>query len=223
MVKKTRSGKKLEQPEDLPIIDSADEDEDMREEQLPKSKKSVKKPKQKKDVSPEPKRAPLGSSFSKKRNFEAFSDGSDPLLSSSNVTGTSSIKKGNNDLWIVKYCPFDLDSHVIAKKKKEEFVQICKDDNRVKILMLQGPSGCGKNSLINCFGEQYNFEIVRYKDHKTKNVLDVYGTSATFGGSDDEMEQENQFYPDDLENLIYFIRNIIKASKGQKNTQPNIP
>ena len=29
MVKKTRSGKKLEQADDLPIIDSADEDDDM--------------------------------------------------------------------------------------------------------------------------------------------------------------------------------------------------
>ena len=51
MVKKTRSGKKLEKTDDLPIIDSADEDQDMTEE-LPKPKKSVKKPKAKKEVSP---------------------------------------------------------------------------------------------------------------------------------------------------------------------------
>ena len=80
---------------------------------------------------------PLGSSFSKKRNFEAFSDGSDPLISSATVTGSSStIKQSSNDLWIVKYCPFDMDAHVINKKKKEEFVHICKEDKRAKILMM---------------------------------------------------------------------------------------
>mgnify|MGYP000179682556 CR=1 FL=1 len=51
MVKKTRSGKKLEYVDDLPIIDSADEDQDMTDE-LPVKKKSVKKPKAKKEVSP---------------------------------------------------------------------------------------------------------------------------------------------------------------------------
>ena len=81
-----------------------------------------------------------------------------------------------------------MDAHVIAKKKKEEFVQICKEDKRAKILIIQGPSGCGKNSMINCFGEQYNYEVIRYKDHKTKNVMDVYGAADTFGGSEDENE-----------------------------------
>ena len=153
-------------------------------EELPVKKKSVKKPKAKKEVSPQPTRAPLGSSFSKKRNFEAFSEGSDPLLT---ATGSSStIKPGSSDLWIVKYCPNDMDAHVINKKKKEEFVNICKEDKRAKILIMQGPSGSGKNSLINAFGEQYNFEVVKYKDHKTKNVTDVYGNAATFGGSEDE-------------------------------------
>lgn len=131
MVKKTRSGKKIDQCNDLPIIDSADEDQDMTEE-MPAKKKSLKKPKTKKEVSPQPARVPLGSSFTKKRNFEAFSDGSDPLL-----TATSSTKKASSsDLWIVKYCPFDMDAHVINKKKKEEFVHICKEDKRAKILIM---------------------------------------------------------------------------------------
>ena len=140
MVKKTRSGKKLEQADDLPIIDSADEDQEMVELPL---KKSPKKPKAKpkaKEISPPSEmlaRPKLGSSFSKKRNFESFSDGSDPFLSSAKGTATSStIKQGNNDLWIVKYLPFDMDAHVINKKKKEEFVQICKEDKRAKILII---------------------------------------------------------------------------------------
>ena len=58
MVKKTRSGKKLEQTNDLPIIDSADEDQDMTDE-LPVKKKSVKKPKAKKEDKHQPKEAEL--------------------------------------------------------------------------------------------------------------------------------------------------------------------
>jgi putative ribosome biogenesis GTPase RsgA len=70
---------------------------------------------------------------------------------------------------------------VINKKKKEEFVQICTQDNKAKILFLQGPSGCGKNSMIDAFGEQYNYEVIRYTDQKSKNVIDVYGAGDTFG------------------------------------------
>ena len=33
---------------------------------------------------------------------------------------------------------------------------------------MQGPSGSGKNSMIDCFGEQKGYEIIRYKDEKSK-------------------------------------------------------
>ena len=94
---------------------------------------------------------------------------------------------------------------MINKKKKEEFVNICTNEARVKILFLQGPSGSGKNSMIDCFGEQYNYEIVRYRDDKSKMVYDLYDD----GGVEDP---EDRFYPDDLENLIYYIRSNAKAS-----------
>ena len=86
--------------------------------------------------------------------------------------GTASCQKGDpNDLWTKKHMPSSLDSHVINKKKKEEFIKIChasaepaqlingKIINKVKVLILQGPAGCGKNSLIDCFGKDRNFEI----------------------------------------------------------------
>lgn len=58
---------------------------------------------------------------------------------------------------------------------------------------MQGPSGSGKNSLIDCFGQDYNFEVIRYVDQKSTNVYDVFGEGETL-----ELDQ-NRRYPDDLE------------------------
>ena len=33
-----------------------------------------------------------------------------------------------------------------------------------RLLLLQGQSGCGKNSMIDLFGETFNWQVVRYKD-----------------------------------------------------------
>ena len=38
---------------------------------------------------------------------------------------TSCLKDGSNDLWTKKYRPSTFDAHVINKKKKEEFKNIC--------------------------------------------------------------------------------------------------
>ena len=84
------------------------------------------------------------------------------------------MKDGSNDLWTKKHQPTTFDAHVINKKKKEEFKNICLASTeipqvingqvmgKVKVLIVQGPAGCGKNSLIDCFGRDRNFEIIRY-------------------------------------------------------------
>lgn len=81
-------------------------------------------------------------------------------------------------------------------------------DQRVKILFLQGPSGSGKNSMIDCFGQQYNYEVVRYRDERTNNVYDVFGMQDEFENQDNF----ERFYPDDLMNLMGQIRTIFKQS-----------
>lgn len=98
----------------------------------------------------------------------------------------SNEKLVSSDLWTKKYRPRTIDRHCINSKKKEEFVKICTQDYRTKILILQGPSGSGKNSLIDCFGEQNNFEIVRFKDEKSKLVSDVYGDPNAINSQEDD-------------------------------------
>lgn len=54
----------------------------------------------------------LGNGFTKKRNFEAFQEGSDALLSGTVTDGVTSVTKHNkHDLWTTKYTPFNLVSY----------------------------------------------------------------------------------------------------------------
>lgn len=73
--------------------------------------------------------------------------------------------------------------------------------------------------MIDCFGEQYNYEIVRYTDQKSALVNDVYGDKETFSQDDDNF---NRFYPDDLENIISFIRMISKGSMNKNGNGPPV-
>ena len=43
-----------------------------------------------------------------------------------------------------------MDELVIHPKKIDEFIQLTKNPE-LKILIIQGPSGCGKNTLIETF------------------------------------------------------------------------
>jgi SPX domain protein involved in polyphosphate accumulation len=70
--------------------------------------------------------------------------------------------------------------------------------------------------MIDCFGEQYNYEIVRYKDEKSGFCADVFGQNNGF-----ESEEEDTFarrYPDDLEKMLYFIKSINKSSMRKVGT-----
>lgn len=58
-------------------------------------------------------------------------------------------------LWVDKYAPKSLDEVIIQEKKVQEFSQIMQND-KVKILLMTGPPGCGKNSLINLYCQRNN-------------------------------------------------------------------
>ena len=44
--------------------------------------------------------------------------------------------KESTDLWTKKYTPFNLETHCINKKKKEEFVAHCTNDPKLKVLVI---------------------------------------------------------------------------------------
>lgn len=56
----------------------------------------------------------------------------------------------SNSLWTDKYTPRTLDQTAIQKKKRDEFSKLIQDP-LTRILIMQGQSGSGKNTLINTF------------------------------------------------------------------------
>jgi hypothetical protein len=64
--------------------------------------------------------------------------------------------------------------------------------------------------MIDVFGEQFNYEIVRYKDEKSAHLVDVFGMNDGFDSENNDNNFE-RFYPDDLEKLCYFIKSLTKS------------
>ena len=90
------------------------------------------------------------------------------------------------------------------KKKKEEFIELIRG-GKCRLLFIQGQSGSAKNTMIDLFGEAFNWDVVRYKDQKSKYVEDTFGERRTLE------YDENKFYPDDLDNMLSFV-NGLRAS-----------
>lgn len=64
-------------------------------------------------------------------------------------------------------------------------------------MILQGPTGCGKNALLKAFCTEKGFKLDRFYDYKYLENEDVSDGLKTIG---------SRYYPTDLSNLIDFIR-----------------
>ena len=62
-----------------------------------------------------------------------------------------------------KYQPQNLASCKIHKKKKDEFVNFM-NDKVMKIAIIRGPPGCGKNAMIKAYCTENNIDLVKYSD-----------------------------------------------------------
>jgi ABC-type cobalamin/Fe3+-siderophores transport system ATPase subunit len=69
-----------------------------------------------------------------------------------------------------------------------------------RVLIFIGPPGSGKNTLIDCYCRQHDIQLVRYKEEKEKILLDTF--------------QYNDKVPEDLDNLIEFIKSNSKTTKA---------
>lgn len=88
---------------------------------------------------------------------------------------------------------------VMNKKKVQEFAEIV-TDSKTKILILSGPPGSAKNTLVETFCTQNEKELVKFSDHKNEYLPDVFGYDKN------KQTNDGAFYPEDLENLLDFIR-----------------
>lgn len=75
-------------------------------------------------------------------------------------TTTNNLQKNSqlykqNDLWIEKYAPQALEEMIIQDKKIKEFSEIMQNP-KAKLLLITGPPGCGKNSLVNLYCKHNN-------------------------------------------------------------------
>ena len=77
-------------------------------------------------------------------------------------------------------------------------------NERVKVLMLVGPPGSGKNSLLDLYCKRHNIEVVRYREEQDSRYL----SEAL------EIARDNKSYPQDLENIIHFLR--LNAKQGER-------
>ena len=71
-------------------------------------------------------------------------------------------------------------------------------NDKAKIVLITGPPGCGKNSLLNMYCQKNNIQVVRYKEEQESRFM-----CDTLGIINDHTASN---YPNDLENLIHFLR-----------------
>lgn len=64
-----------------------------------------------------------------------------------------------------KYAPQTLEECWIHKKKKDEFKAFM-EDKTMKIAIIWGPPGCGKNAMINAYAKENNIQVDRYNEWK---------------------------------------------------------
>lgn len=88
------------------------------------------------------------------------------------------------------------DELIIQKPKIQEFEQIMSNP-QAKLLLFTGPAGSGKNSLIDVYCKSHSIEVLRYKDEHESKFYDI---------EFDNGFMKDYSYPEDLENLIYFIK-----------------
>jgi len=108
-------------------------------------------------------------------------------------------------MWTEKYQPKRLEDLCIKQDKIDAFSDLVKTS---RILVLTGPSGCGKNSLIRTFSKEENLVLKYHFDIKASWVDDL-GLNY----------DHDSIMPDDLQGLIGFIKEIKNGAKSTAQTE----
>ncbi|CDW87611.1 cell cycle checkpoint protein rad17-like [Stylonychia lemnae] len=111
----------------------------------------------------------------------------------------------SEELWTQKYIPTSLDELIIQKAKISEFERLL-NEQTLKLIIFTGPTGSGKNTLINTYCNQNDIQLIRYKFQNESRYYDLEIDSG--------IRNFGQTYPSDLESLIYFIRTNVMVSSS---------
>ena len=87
------------------------------------------------------------------------------------------IFKKNNDLWVEKYRPQQLDEYIGNSDTKEKF-QTYLDEGDIPHLLLSGPAGTGKSSFANIVVKHLNCDF-KYINASNENSVDTVRTKIT--------------------------------------------
>jgi len=97
---------------------------------------------------------------------------------------------------------------ILQEKKIQEFSSILSND-KARLILVSGPPGCGKNSLIDLYCKSNNIQVVRYKDEQdSRYIYDTLDIVRDYNASS---------YPGDLENLNHFLRINARAQGSTSN------
>eukprot|EP00347_Sterkiella_histriomuscorum_P005182 403357582 len=154
------------------------------------------------------KNSAFNQSKNNKRKLEEMSNSDQSTIDTNALKSKDNIVDSSDDLWSVKYAPKSLDELIIQKPKIQEFEKIMISDN-VKLMIFTGPSGCGKNTLIDLYCQKHNIQ---------KSVFQLESESKNYNFLQDngiyQAKVGNLDYPEDLESLIYFINSSTLSAQG---------
>lgn len=109
------------------------------------------------------------------------------------------------NLFADRYMPKKMSELAVNKAKVKEFETFMTNPDK-KILIIQGPPGCAKSTLIKTYCLENNLEYKLFKDSKMLRVDDTMGYKY----------DKNDKISDDFEIMINFINhNFRKAAKGK--------
>jgi hypothetical protein len=113
----------------------------------------------------------------------------------------------NSHLYTERYEPKRMSELAVNKHKIKEFETFMNHPDK-KLLIIQGPPGCAKNTLVKTYCRENNLEFKQYKEAKMLQACE------TMGYYNDRPDKKS----DDFESMMNFInQNIRLPPKGNSN------